>query len=113
MYSKVKRRFEKIGFLPLDIRTQPEQFEELLVFLAKITRDNEMTVQACAQELIGTKARIGNGKCIDDVLINSICSRHTCYQKDRGQRQGCSCHKSIDIGQYGTCGLNCLYCYAR
>jgi len=113
IYPKVKKRFEKIGFLPFDIRSEPDRFEELLVFLAKTTRDNEMTIQACAQELNGTKTRISTGKCIDDALINSICKQDIGYQKDKGQRHGCYCQKSIDIGQYGTCGLNCLYCYAR
>jgi DNA repair photolyase len=113
MYSKVKKRFEEIGFLPYDIGAEKDKFEELLLFLSNTTREHQMNIQGCAQEMTGTGTRIKSGKCIDDDLMNSIFNTEISYQKDRGQRPGCFCHKSIDIGQYGTCRLNCLYCYAR
>lgn len=33
--------------------------------------------------------------------------------RDKGQRQGCGCVKSTDIGQYDTCLHFCEYCYAN
>jgi hypothetical protein len=112
MYPKVKKRFEKIGFKPLDIREEPEKLEELLVFLSRTAEDHAVKIQGCAEDLNGTKSIIKKGKCIDDSLINSIFNLKIKYQKDRGQRPGCWCQQSVDIGQYGTCRFNCLYCYA-
>lgn len=33
--------------------------------------------------------------------------------KDKGQRECCGCIVSKDIGQYDTCGHQCIYCYAN
>ncbi|HXX54782.1 MAG TPA: DUF1848 family protein, partial [Methanoregula sp.] len=33
--------------------------------------------------------------------------------RDRGQRSGCRCIVSKDIGQYTTCMHRCAYCYAN
>gem|GEM_PF-2768614 len=33
--------------------------------------------------------------------------------RHKGQRKHCLCMLTKDIGQYGTCGYNCVYCYAK
>jgi hypothetical protein len=33
--------------------------------------------------------------------------------KDKGQREGCGCAPSKDIGHYSTCMHLCKYCYAN
>ena len=35
------------------------------------------------------------------------------YETQRSPlREGCTCVRSIDIGEYDTCGHGCIYCYA-
>lgn len=56
---------------------------------------------------------IGHGACIDGQLISSLTGREAHTRKDEGQRDGCRCVQSADIGCYGCCPHGCRYCYAN
>jgi hypothetical protein len=56
---------------------------------------------------------VAHGKCIDDGLIEGIVGRPIPAKKDKGQRVGCGCVESVDLGAYNTCLHQCLYCYAN
>ena len=56
---------------------------------------------------------IEHGRCIDHVIIEELLGVKIEASKDKNQRKECGCIQSIDIGEYNTCGHNCLYCYAN
>lgn len=54
------------------------------------------------------------GHCIDGALLGSMFNLDFSSSKDAGQRSGCGCTKSKDIGSYEQkCKHGCLYCYAN
>lgn len=56
---------------------------------------------------------ISKSICINPDIINTFYKTNFLYEKDKYQRELCNCSKSIDIGEYGTCKYNCIYCYAK
>lgn len=52
------------------------------------------------------------GGCIDGDLLDRLWNLEVGTRRDPGQRPGCRCAPSVDIGAYDTCTHGCLYCYA-
>jgi hypothetical protein len=67
-----------------------------------------MTVESCAGALPGVRA----GRCIDPLYLAGVLGVAVRPGKDPGQRPGCGCAPSKDIGAYDTCPHGCAYCYA-
>lgn len=58
------------------------------------------------------KGQINHNQCIDIDRINAICGTSIPYERDKGQRPDCQCHKSKDLGSYKNgCKFGCGYCY--
>jgi len=74
-----------------------------------------MQMEACCQpDLIDNKG-IMQAHCIDAIKIERLIGEKIQKIKDTGQRKGCGCFKSKDIGGYSgifRCRHNCAYCYA-
>jgi len=54
---------------------------------------------------------LASARCIDAARISDIAGRDI-TAKTKGNRPGCLCAQSRDIGAYDTCPHGCTYCYA-
>ena len=106
LYPKVMKRFKRYNIKPLN--HEKEEIEGFISnYMMPIAAKYNIEVKTCVFPSL-TK-----GGCIDGHLLTSLhpkgepCS----LAKDRGQRPGCQCTKSIDIGKWYSCFHGCLYCY--
>lgn len=75
--------------------------QALVAALTEIAADHGMTLTVCAQPDIGGVA----ARCIDAKRLGVTAPT-------KGNRDGCLCSQSRDIGAYDTCPHGCAYCYA-
>lgn len=87
----------------------PDQKQELLSSLAKVATLNGMRLTLCAQPRLTGVAP--PARCIDAGRLGDIAG-HAIKAEEKGNRPGCLCHRSRDIGAYDSCPHGCLYCYA-
>jgi hypothetical protein len=87
----------------------PESDEKnaLLKTLQTIAGDHRMNLTVCSQpDIKGAPAR-----CIDAGRLSDLAG-HDIQARQKGNREGCLCAESRDIGAYDTCPHGCVYCYA-
>ena len=110
-YRNAKQRFEgyeKAG----ELRLLPtDSIPQLLGYLAKSAAEAGMEIQSCAEKEDFSELGIKPGACIDPALMKKLFDLEF-SGKDKNQRPHCLCCKSVDIGAYGLCSANCVYCYA-
>ena len=78
--------------------------------LAGIAGHHRMNLTLCSQpEFVSGKA--GESRCIDAARLSRIAG-HPIDARQKGNRPGCACFESKDIGDYDSCPHGCVYCYA-
>lgn len=78
--------------------------------LAAIARRHGMRLTVCSQpEYLAPGAE--EARCVDAQRLARIGGEPLDAPR-KGNRPGCACHESRDIGEYDTCPHGCLYCYA-
>jgi nucleotide-binding universal stress UspA family protein len=82
----------------------------LLGELAAIAREQGLRPTLCSQPELVTEA-IEPAACIDAARLSDLAGRPI-TARIRGNRPGCLCAESRDIGAYDTCPHGCIYCYA-
>jgi DNA repair photolyase len=89
---------------------EPEEKRALITELAAIAAEHRMRLTLCTEpELAGAGAE--PARCIDAERLSEIAGRPL-RAREKGNRPGCLCAESRDIGAYDTCAQGCAYCYA-
>ncbi|MDW7710671.1 MAG: DUF1848 family protein [Deferrisomatales bacterium] len=105
-YPKARRRLAAAGLAP----APAADAASLLSALAEEARGGGIPLQACCEAEL--PADVPPGSCIDGPLLDRLWDLGVGSRRDPGQRAGCRCAPSVDIGAYDTCTHGCLYCYA-
>lgn len=108
-YRKIAKTLERLNLRPPD----HEERLRLMAEFGPMAAARGISVQTCAEEQDFLAFGVKQGACIDPELIQWITGRPVTAGKDPGQRPGCGCARSVDIGTYDTCAHFCAYCYAN
>jgi hypothetical protein len=111
-YRKTRRNLdraaERHGFAWHD--PPAEEKRELLARLVEIAADAGMAATLCTQPDLLVPG-IGEARCIDAGRLSDVANCLVAV-RESGNRPGCRCALSRDIGAYDTCPHGCVYCYA-
>lgn len=90
----------------------PEADEQrsFIAQLAEIASGHGLRMTVCSQPDL-EQAGIAGAACIDLHRLSVIAGRPIKGRR-KGNRPGCLCAESRDIGAYDTCAHGCMYCYA-
>jgi hypothetical protein len=105
-YAKTRRRLREAG-------AEPDAAADLQAIAGEYLRvaaEVGMEMRTCCEDLAG--AGVPAGACIDGEFLDDLWNLGIGGRRDPGQRPGCRCAPSVDIGVYDTCTHGCLYCYA-
>jgi hypothetical protein len=109
LYAKCKRNLQGIQLLSPDVREKIQ----FVAQLATIAKKYEIQLCACCDSFLQEQCGVEAARCIDDRVLASLLGQPLRVKKAVGQRAGCGCIASVDIGAYTTCPHGCRYCYAN
>lgn len=84
--------------------------QRLAAELAAIAGTHGMQLTLCSQPEFLVPG-CGEARCIDAKRLSDVGGTKV-LTKEKGNRDGCRCAESRDIGDYDTCPHGCVYCYA-
>lgn len=108
IYAKSARNLAKTGLAVTD--PGAEEKRELAAELAGIAREHGMSLTLCSQPEFLAEG-CGEARCVDAARLTAMAGYPVSVAL-KGNRPGCACHESRDIGDYDTCPHGCAYCYA-
>ena len=88
----------------------PEAKRALLAELAEIALTAGIEPSLCAQPELADPA-LRPARCIDAERLSKAADRPVAARQ-KGNRPGCLCAESRDVGAYDSCPHGCVYCYA-
>lgn len=84
---------------------------QLAAGLGEIGGEMGLEMVSCCEKMDLSPWGIAHGACVDPKLLSAILGEPLKIPPHTGQRPGCGCVQSVDIGCYDCCGHGCLYCY--
>ena len=87
-----------------------EEKRALAGTLAEIARSHGMRLTVCSQPEHTVDGAVA-AQCIDAGRLSDLAGREI-KARAKGNRPGCLCSESRDIGAYDSCPQGCAYCYA-
>jgi len=93
-----------------DLPEQPRQ-RQLAQRLAAIAAAHGLGLSACTQPALSGVPGVRPARCVDAARLSDLAGRPIAARL-KGNRPGCGCHQSRDIGDYDSCPHGCAYCYA-
>ena len=106
--SNAERAARRHGFTWSDPDAQEKR--ALLEDLAGLAEARGLSASLCAQpELLAPPLQ--PARCIDAARLGDLAG-HEIDVGEQGNRPGCLCARSRDIGAYDSCPHGCIYCYA-
>jgi hypothetical protein len=105
LYAKSARNLAKAGIA----WRVPELAEQagLIADLGAIAAERGIALSLCTQPALGGRG----ARCVDAARLADIAGRPVAAAT-KGNRPGCLCAQSRDIGAYDSCVHGCRYCYA-
>ncbi|MEQ8818809.1 MAG: DUF1848 domain-containing protein [Sumerlaeia bacterium] len=111
-YKKTLRNMEaassKYGFTWEDPDWETKQ--RLIEHFRMVAHENGMRLSICSQPNL-LMPGVNEARCIDAQRLMRVAGKEF-KAKTKGNRDGCMCAESKDIGDYDTCPHGCVYCYA-
>ncbi|MDA0369104.1 MAG: DUF1848 domain-containing protein [Proteobacteria bacterium] len=90
----------------------PDEKTALLHSLNDTARSNGMRLTLCTEpDVVAAVPGVEAARCIDAARLSRIAGGDIAA-REKGNRPGCACAESRDIGAYDSCAHGCLYCYA-
>jgi hypothetical protein len=109
LYAKSARNLAKAGIA----WRVPELAEQagLIADLGAIAAERGIALSLCTQPDLAGASGAAAARCVDATRLADIAGRPIAAAT-RGNRPGCLCAQSRDIGAYDSCVHGCRYCYA-
>ncbi|HJT12265.1 MAG TPA: DUF1848 domain-containing protein [Dongiaceae bacterium] len=109
LYAKSARNLARAGIA----WRVPEAAEQaaLVADLGAIAAERAIALTLCTQPELAAATNAPAARCIDAARLADVASRPIAAAT-RGNRPGCLCAQSRDIGAYDSCVHGCRYCYA-
>jgi hypothetical protein len=82
----------------------------LVAALLELARAHGIRLSLCTQPACCVDGA-DTARCIDAARLSAVAGREI-TARTKGNRPGCLCAESRDIGAYDTCPHGCVYCYA-
>lgn len=108
-YRKTVRNLGAAGLSWRD--PEVEEKRALLADLAGIAAGQGMALTLCTQPALAGVPGTAPARCVDAARLSDVAGRPLAA-REKGNRPGCLCAQSRDIGAYDSCPHGCVYCYA-